>query len=66
VFSLVYSVLFIVAYSSYANFGLLARQRVQLYPFFLILLSIPPVTRRRGASVSSTSVARQERDTVPV
>ena len=66
VFSLVYSVLFIVAYSSYANFGLLARQRVQLYPFFLILLSIPPVTRRRGAAVSSTRMPRQERDTVPV
>ena len=39
VFCLVYSFLFIVAYSSYANFGLLARQRVQLYPLFLVLLS---------------------------
>ena len=41
-FCLVFSVLFIVAYSSFANFGLLARQRVQLYPLFLVLFSIPP------------------------
>ena len=51
VFCFVYTVLFIIAYSSYANFGLLARQRVQLYPLFLVLLSIPPVTGRRAASV---------------
>ena len=66
VFCLVYSVLFIVAYSSYANFGLLTRQRVQLYPLFLVLISIPPVTSRRGGSVSSTSPPTQERDTVHV
>jgi hypothetical protein len=66
VFCLVFSVLFIVAYSSYANFGLLARQRVQLYPLFLVLISIPPVTGRRSDPPSSTSSADQKRDTVPV
>ncbi len=57
VFCLVYSGLFIVAYSSFANFGLLARQRVQLYPLFLVLLSIPPVAHRRLRPVPSTSEA---------
>ncbi len=47
VFCLVFSVLFIVAYSSFANFGLLARERVQLYPLFLVLISIPPADRPR-------------------
>lgn len=34
--------LLIVAFSSISNWGLLARERVQLIPFFLVLLSIPP------------------------
>jgi len=46
VFCLVFSCLFILAYSSFANFGLLARERVQLYPFFVVLLSIPPIKGR--------------------
>lgn len=41
VFSVVYVLLFIVAFSSFANFGLLARERVQLYPLFLVFLAIP-------------------------
>ena len=39
-FCLVYVVLFIVAYSSFANFGLLTRERVQLTPI-LVLFSAP-------------------------
>ena len=58
VFCFVYTVLFIVAYSSYANFGLLARQRVQLYPLFLVLLSIPPFPRR--SSTTATLAERSE------
>ncbi len=42
VFCLVFTLLFIVGFSSFANFGLLARERVQLYPLFLVLFSIPP------------------------
>lgn len=49
VFCLVFSVVFIIAYSSFANFGLLARQRVQLYPLFLVLISVPPAIVRRPA-----------------
>lgn len=62
-FCLVYVLLFIVAFSSFANFGLLARERVQLYPLFLVLLSIPPAVVERGrraglgeAVVSAASV----------
>ena len=29
--------------SDYWSFGILARERVQLYPMFLALLSVPPV-----------------------
>jgi hypothetical protein len=34
--------MFVVAYSSISNFGLLARQRVQVLPVLLVLLCIPP------------------------
>jgi hypothetical protein len=44
VFCLVYTALFIVAFSSLANFGILARERVQLYPLFLVLIAIPRVS----------------------
>jgi hypothetical protein len=40
--ALVYTALFIFGFSAIANFGLLARERVQLLPFYLIFLSIPP------------------------
>jgi hypothetical protein len=45
-FAFVYTGLFIVAFSSFANFGLLARERVQLFPLYLVLLSIPPPSKR--------------------
>jgi hypothetical protein len=40
---LIYSVLFAIAFSSLGNFGILTRQRVQLFPFFLTLLALPAV-----------------------
>lgn len=46
VFSLVYTGAFIVAFSGFANFGILARQRVLMLPFFLVLLALPAVRRR--------------------
>ena len=45
-FAIGYTGLFIVAFSSVANFGLLARERTQLLPFFLVLLTIPPPSVR--------------------
>jgi hypothetical protein len=46
VFAAAYAGLFILAFSSFANFGLLARERVQLFPLFLVFLSIP--SRRKA------------------
>jgi hypothetical protein len=49
-FCLAYVVLFIIAFSSFSNFGILARERTQLYPLFLVLISIPPaVIERKGS-----------------
>jgi hypothetical protein len=42
VFVVAYCAMFIVAFSSFANFGLLVRERTQLYPLFLMLLAVPP------------------------
>ena len=36
-----YTVLFVYGFSSFANFGILVRQRVQVLPFFLVLLAFP-------------------------
>ena len=46
-FAIAYGLMFVVAFSSVANFGLLARERVQLLPLFLVLLVIPPPDLRR-------------------
>lgn len=40
--AIVYTAGFIVAFSSFANFGNLVRQRVQVLPFFVALLCVPP------------------------
>jgi hypothetical protein len=48
-FAIVYVALFVVAFSGIANFGLLARERVQMLPLFLTLFSIPPKSRRPPA-----------------
>lgn len=36
-----YTGLFVLAFSGFANFGLLARERAQLFPLFLVLVCIP-------------------------
>ena len=43
VFSLVYALLFVWAFSRFGNFGIIARQRVLVLPFVLILAALPPV-----------------------
>jgi hypothetical protein len=53
-FAMFHVILFIVGFSGVANFGLLARQRVQVYPLFLILLAIPPVISNRRESTRRT------------
>jgi hypothetical protein len=46
--ALAFSLLFCGAFAGVANFGVLARQRVQLLPFYMVLISLPPAERRRG------------------
>jgi hypothetical protein len=48
-FALVFTAAFVVVFSSIANFGILARERVQVIPFFLIAFSIPPRASSRSA-----------------
>ncbi len=50
---------FIYAFSAFSNFGILARQRCQVMPFFFVLLCLP-VWQRRG--VISTDEALEGRD----
>ena len=50
-FSVMFSLLFIIAFSSFGNFGLLARQRSQLFPMALVLFALPAyraIRRRRS------------------
>jgi len=46
VMCLTYTVLFTYGFSSFANFGILTRQRVQVLPFVLVLLALPPYRGR--------------------
>lgn len=41
VYAIVFVVLFVVAFSSLGNVGILARQRTQMLPFFLVFLAAP-------------------------
>jgi hypothetical protein len=52
--AIVYAAMFVIGFSSVANFGLLARERAQVLPFYVMFLCIPPVqssfTRFRRAT----------------
>jgi hypothetical protein len=45
--ALAYAAMFIVAFSSFANFGNLVRQRVQVLPFIVALFCVPPRQKER-------------------
>lgn len=61
-FVLIYSTLFVFAFSTIANFGILARERTQLLPFFLVLLAIPAGRRAPSSRPAPTpSPARDGR-----
>lgn len=62
VFVTSYTLMFVMAFSSFANFGILTRQRVQLFPFFLVLLALPEAARpeRRRPLVAAGVRARRE------
>ena len=60
-FAFVYVAMFIVAYSSIANFGILARQRVQVLPVMLVLLCIPPKGERTEEPANASVDAAERR-----
>lgn len=47
-FALLYSLLFAYAFSAIGNFGILTRERVQLYPLLLVLVCVPAGIRTRN------------------
>jgi hypothetical protein len=49
-FCFVYSALFILAFSNFANYGILARERVQMLPMALVLLALPVAGARPGGA----------------
>jgi len=60
-FAIVYVGLFIVAFSGMANFGLLARERVQLFPLFLVPFFVLP----RGKEAEGTESTSESEGTPP-
>lgn len=50
---LVYTCLFIYAFSNFGNFGILTRQRVQVLPFVLVLLALRRPTRPPGVDTTA-------------
>ena len=64
VFATTYTLIFVIAFSNFANFGLLTRQRVQVYPFVLLLLALPKALPRPHRQLlvpgASTSALRKE------
>ena len=49
-FCITYTVLFCFVFSAFQNFGLLARERVMVYPFVLVLLALPAAAAKARAN----------------
>lgn len=60
-FTVVYTSSFIWAFSGFGNFGILARQRVLMIPFFLVLLALPSVDHLRRENTRVKELARARR-----
>jgi hypothetical protein len=52
-----YSLLFTFAFSNVSNFGILARQRTQLFPLLLVVLAVPYVRRTTASNRDPASIA---------
>jgi hypothetical protein len=59
-FVVVYSLLFVFAFSTISNFGILARERTQVLPFFLVLLAIPALRRGPGPAAAPSPERRDD------
>jgi hypothetical protein len=46
-----YTVLFVYGFSAFTNAGILVRQRVQVLPFVLVLVCLPPIGRLRDRPI---------------
>lgn len=58
VFCVVYTLAYILAFSQFGNFGIVARQRVLMLPFFLVLLALPALAERR--TIRATRAGKEE------
>lgn len=47
-FAVVYALAFMLAFSGFGNFGIVARQRTLMLPFAMVALALPTVTPARG------------------
>ncbi|GAA6524410.1 hypothetical protein [Intrasporangium sp. DVR] len=56
VFAMTYSMAFVVAFSGFGNFGILARQRVLMLPFFFILLALTPANAPQSPARATKDV----------
>ena len=63
-FALGYLGAFVIAFSRFANFGILARQRVQVIPFVLVLIALPKF--RDLIAPEPAAGAAAQRDATPV
>ena len=59
-YCLTYTILFCYMFSSFQNFGILARQRVLVFPVFLALLALPLTTAGPRRSRSRQNSSRRE------
>ena len=57
---------FIFAFSAFSNFGILARERCQVLPFFLALLCIPVWQREGVVSIEEALAGRVEPAKTPL
>ena len=58
-FCIGYVLAFVFAFSSFANFGILARQRVQAIPFLLVALALPKFSELVAASAAEATAASE-------
>jgi hypothetical protein len=54
-FCVLYTLMFVYAFSTFGNFGILARERVQVLPFVLALVCLPLRPQRHPSTTSTTS-----------
>jgi hypothetical protein len=49
-YAILFVIVFVYAFSAFSNFGLLARERTQVLPLYLVLLALPVLPRKAEAT----------------